>query len=233
MFGKLLLFNKLIRQHKTFSPETRDSWKYFSAWKKTLVKGKSSLDYGLPWFTFQAIEYSGNFLKPGMKVFEYGGGSSTQFFMNKKCEVFTAEHHKGWFLDLQKSFKDGPEWHGFLLEAVPGALGDDPANPLHYFSKDEEYKQMNFKAYASKIDEYPDASFDLVLVDGRARPSCIYHSVSKIKKGGLLIVDNTEREYYNEYFSRNFSSQFELVLDTFGPVPYTLWFHKTTIWKKK
>jgi hypothetical protein len=234
MLKNLLLFRKLIRQHKAETPETAQSWKYFSTWRQTLDKSKSSLDYGFPWFTFQAMEFINSRLKPGIKVFEYGGGSSTQYFIRKGGEVHTAEHHKGWFADLQKYFeKEGKSWFGFLLEAEAPATGSEPGNPLHYFSKDADYQSMNFKKYASKIDDYADQTFDIVLVDGRARPSCIYHSVPKVKSGGYLVVDNTERDYYTHYFEKNFSSQFVKELDVFGPVPYTEWFHKTTIWRKK
>lgn len=46
------------------------------------------------------------------------------------------------------------------------------------------------------IKKFPDNYFDIVLVDGRSRPSCLFHSLNKVKKGGLLVLDNAEREYY-------------------------------------
>jgi predicted O-methyltransferase YrrM len=55
---------------------------------------------------------------------------------------------------------------------------------------------MDFALYVKQIDEFPDEYFDIILIDGRARPSCIKRSVSKVKPGGLLILDNSEREYY-------------------------------------
>lgn len=55
---------------------------------------------------------------------------------------------------------------------------------------------MNFQRYASQIDKYPDQHFDLVIVDGRARPSCLMHGVPKVKVGGMLVLDNADRDYY-------------------------------------
>lgn len=55
---------------------------------------------------------------------------------------------------------------------------------------------FNFSAYVKAIEAYTDASFDLVIVDGRVRHSCITHAISKVKKVGLLLVDNADRNYY-------------------------------------
>ena len=50
--------------------------------------------------------------------------------------------------------------------------------------------------YASVIDRFPDGYFGLVFVDGRSRPSCVKHSIPKIKSGGFLILDDADRNYY-------------------------------------
>lgn len=236
MLQKALTLYREIRRHKSLTADSSQSWKYYSRWKKTLIEGKSSLDFGLPWFTFQAIDYIDQHLPEGARVFEFGGGGSTVFFQKKKCHVYTVEHHKEWFENISKSFQSTtPAWNGYLIEAEQGDLVAAPEieNPLHYTSDDEGYKTKNFKSYATKIDGFENGFFDLVLVDGRSRPSCVYHSIDKIKKGGYLVIDNSERDYYNAYFNANFASQFEKELDVFGPVPYITWFHKTTIYRKK
>jgi hypothetical protein len=237
MLEKLRTYNAQIRAFKTKTPGTADSYKYYKRWKKTLDRTKTSLDYGLPWFTFQAIDLVASILKPGMRVFEFGGGGSSVFFLNRNCEVYTVEHNVQWFSDIEKYVQHGPHaasWHGYLIEPAPGNLAEKPAigDPLHYHSKDADYASVNFKDYASRIDAFENSSFDLVLVDGRARPSCVYHAVSKIKSGGYLVLDNTERDYYLDYFNSHFAAGFTLQLDVFGPVPYIDWFHKTTVWKK-
>ena len=45
-------------------------------------------------------------------------------------------------------------------------------------------------AYARVLEEFPDASLDFVLVDGIFRNYCAVGSVSKVKPGGLIVVDN-------------------------------------------
>ena len=36
----------------------------------------------------------------------------------------------------------------------------------------------------------------MILVDGRARPAAIAHSIKKLAMQGILIVDNADRDYY-------------------------------------
>jgi predicted O-methyltransferase YrrM len=55
---------------------------------------------------------------------------------------------------------------------------------------------MQFRSYVEAIDAYPDASFDLVVVDGRARPSCLRQAIPKLRPRGLLVLDNSDRDYY-------------------------------------
>ena len=46
------------------------------------------------------------------------------------------------------------------------------------------------------ICDEPDASLDLVVVDGRARVECARRAMPKVKPGGLLLLDDTSRERY-------------------------------------
>lgn len=236
---------KLVRDFLKFKRESKiyktnpssNYWQYYTRWKNTLDKSKSSLYYQLPWINFQAISFLENILKSDFKVFEFGGGGSSLFFLIKGCELITVEHDEKWFTEISKEisnqhFKN--KWKGFLIKAEDANTNAnlDPKNPLDYSSSNTDFITARFVQYASKIDEVPDNSLDVVLIDGRSRPSCIYHSIRKIKQNGILIIDNTERDYYSDYFLKNFANQFTLLLDSYGPVPYITWFNKTSIWKK-
>jgi len=52
------------------------------------------------------------------------------------------------------------------------------------------------RPYAYVCDGFPDEHFDFVLVDGRDRVKCIERIHPKIKHGGILMLDNSEREEY-------------------------------------
>lgn len=60
----------------------------------------------------------------------------------------------------------------------------------------EQYFQS--RPYNQIIETYSDQYFDLILVDGRDRVKCVQSSITKLKSGGWLVLDNSEREYYDK-----------------------------------
>ncbi|MCC7232945.1 MAG: hypothetical protein IT242_08390 [Bacteroidia bacterium] len=172
-----------------------------------------------------------------MKVFEYGGGGSTLFFLSRMQinTVITAEHDGTWFHELEKTIRNLglSGWKGMYLPPENSASVADPSDPSGYISNHPDFRGMEFGKYARSIDAFDNNFFDLVLIDGRARPSCLFHAISKVKSGGLLILDNSEREYYTKNSQGRINTLFTVEMDGFAPVPYNDWFSKTTIWKKK
>jgi hypothetical protein len=73
----------------------------------------------------------------------------------------------------------------------------DMSDQDNYRSGRKENKEWEFTEYVRRIDSYPDESFDVILIDGRSRPSCIKHAICKLKVGGAIILDNADRERYN------------------------------------
>lgn len=205
------------------------TFKYYSRWKAYISEHRSSITDRQAWLTFPAIEFLDQHISHSDKIFEFGGGGSTLFFIDRAAEVITVEHNPEWFEKLSEVVKS-PKWVGNIIQPELGK-GGDRSNPDYYASDDPLFKGKSFNRYASYIDRFPDDYFDLVLVDGRARPSCIKHAVSKVKKGGYLVLDNAERRYYLSH-SRCYLSDFTLVLNKFAPAPYVQHFTQTNIWKK-
>lgn len=52
------------------------------------------------------------------------------------------------------------------------------------------------KPYHTVCDKFPQEFFDLIIVDGRDRVKCIEASIKVLKKGGILMVDDAQREKY-------------------------------------
>ena len=48
------------------------------------------------------------------------------------------------------------------------------------------------QSYSSSLSRFNDEYFDFGLVDGHFRMECIYNSLKKIKKNGILIIDNSD-----------------------------------------
>ncbi|MGF1534205.1 MAG: hypothetical protein ACFCUI_10915 [Bernardetiaceae bacterium] len=210
-------------------------------WRKQVLSGSSPLELSLPWVTVLSKNYMVDFLvrRPAAKVFEYGSGGSTLFFLRYAEQVVTVEHDRTWFDKVKSLLEQHPKrsnWEGFLFEPEKinsmNAKPADPSNPGDYYTQDEQYADCVFEQYAKQIDAYPDDFFDLVLVDGRSRPACVQHSLPKIRTGGWLVVDNAEREYYklNNLIKEE---EFNLFLDHHGALISLPQYTQTNIYVKK
>lgn len=208
--------------------------KYFPDWLKHLHPEKSSIGDNQPWLAFVSIEFLKRVLSDEMKVFEYGSGGSTLFWASRTAEVVSVEHDKKWFDRMSAELTKRKISNVFYIlaqaEEDPDYSNKNIANPEHYISLSNQFQGYKFEAYAKTIDTYEDHSFDVIIVDGRARPSCIRHSLPKLKKGGYLVVDNSERKYYLANFS--FDKHKWRKWTFYGAVPYNLDFSETTIFKK-
>jgi hypothetical protein len=236
MFEQYKIFKKELQRVRKEEPYYRSHgsvWKYFFTWKRLIAS--NSVKERLPWINFVVIDFLKKNIGSSSKVFEYGGGGSTLFFLDKGAEVTTCEHNEEWFKILTGKVGENKKWTPLFVEpeAANDFDADKAADPDKYFSTDKDFPGKSFRAYAASIDRYPDAYFDLVLVDGRARPSCIKHGIPKVKKGGYLVLDNSDRSYYIEYLKKTLEENFETVISYSAPTPFCGWFNRTTVWRKK
>jgi predicted O-methyltransferase YrrM len=215
-------------------PACLKNLRYFRRWHRSLFHGATPLSDEQPWITFDAIQYLEQNIKASHRVFEFGGGGSTLFFLKRCQEVVTVEHDADWFLRLEQRIENRQlkNWIGSLVEPEFGDLLESPnaSNPDHYSSG--SIGHVNFRKYASLIDYYPDEYFDVILVDGRSRPACIKHAVPKLKKGGFIVLDNADRTYYVGSEIEKILEKYSLVLSEKGPSPYVRFFTQTNIWGK-
>ncbi|HTI90994.1 MAG TPA: hypothetical protein VL727_10425, partial [Puia sp.] len=170
-------------------------FRHYSDWKIYNSPEKSSSMERLPWITFSAIDHLKKIVRPEMTVFEYGSGGSTLFWASRVKKIISVEHDKGWFERMRREMSDAvaAKVQYLLIEPVKDAhFGTKNfENPDDYISSGEHFAGKNFEAYVKSIDRYPDSHFDIIVVDGRARPSCIKHSIPKLKRDGWLVVDNS------------------------------------------
>lgn len=119
------------------------------------------------------------------------------FWMKLGARCTSVEHDPAWHAAVSRRLPDGSQVDYRLVQPeVLTGEDTDPSDPLAYGTADAALRRRTFRRYVSQIDEFPDGHFDVVLIDGRSRPSCVMHGASKVKTGGLLIVDNSEIEYY-------------------------------------
>lgn len=135
-------------------------------------RGRSTTTLRCPWLPFRLIDELESMVGPSSRVFEYGGGGSTLWFLDRGAEVVTVEHEPFWAARL-RSLVDSPRW--FLLER-----GSDDA----------------YATYVEAISDFPECSFDVVIVDGRERVRCAHRALPYVRPGGWLIVDDVDRTRY-------------------------------------
>ena len=196
---------------------------YFFKWIKYRNYNYSLLFKRIPWLNFESISFLEGYLKKEMKVFEFGSGGSTLFFSDRVNELVSIEHDQNWYdltnksiVDLKLTHVDYNHISPFFCENLNGLNCQDP---LNYISCNSEYKNYNFSQYVKAIDRFPDRYFDLVFIDGRARPSCILHSIKKVKKNGILFIDNTDRTYYLKGFPQLMDTKVWRKLNFVGHFP--------------
>lgn len=128
---------------------------------------------GAPWLTQEAIGFLQHNLRPGMVGFEWGSGRSTIWLAARVRRMVSVEHDRVWYETIRhKIAKLQPSLVDYRL--VPAdRLGD----------------------YARQIDEFPDDTFDFVLIDGEDREGCIRAAARKVRCGGFIILDNADYEF--------------------------------------
>jgi SAM-dependent methyltransferase len=145
-----------------------------------ILNGKSPLDLELPWFSYAAIDFLQDYLKPHMTVCEYGSGGSTLFFARRVKSVFSIEDNPHWFELVSRRLQQKCI-RNVTLQLCPF----DFKNPVDF----------EHSAYLNAI---PDEFFDVIVVDGSeewtpVRPICFAKAEGKIKPSGILVVDDSWR----------------------------------------
>lgn len=117
----------------------------------------------LPWYTYPAIEFLNRLDFSKSSVFEWGSGYSTLYWCNKAATIVSIEDNKLWFKKIFKLIKTN----------------------------------VNLKLIQEK-NKYIDSikktghKFDVIIIDGAYREKCITQSVKYLKKGGIIILDNSD-----------------------------------------
>lgn len=146
-----------------------------------------------PWLVRKSIEYIYSKRDVIKNILEFGSGAST-----------------AWFLDLFDanvvSIEDNQEWLNKIIDKIPKELKEKwkchlkPAKTIGSIRNwigINKHDNLFYDDYVNIIDEL-DITFDLILIDGKARNDCIKRSLKKLSKNGYFVIDNAERKQYEE-----------------------------------
>jgi len=146
-------------------------------------RAQAPLDLRVPWWPFIAVTGVASRLPVGARAFEFGGGGSTLWLQDQGVQVTTVEHDPEWHRALQRSL---PKPEDMIL-SQPGEAGAllTSLHPGKFFDD-----------YVATINGFQDGIFDLVILDGRVRVACGMAAMPKLRPGGMLLLDDSDRPKY-------------------------------------
>ncbi|HEY83015.1 MAG TPA: class I SAM-dependent methyltransferase [Dehalococcoidia bacterium] len=207
-----------------------DSLQSVHLWLRSLLPWHTPLSDEAPWIPFKARKWLESYLKPDMTVFEYGSGGSTIFLAQRAKELISIEHDKEWYNLVSSALrKKGISNCKYFLHEPEKIFGETPSYGCQSYTS-TRMKGFSLMNYVKSIERYQDGSFDLVIVDGRARASCVFHALNKIRDGGYLMLDNSARQEYDE--AKSLLADYKRT-DFSGLTPYSTSLSQTSVWEIK
>ena len=148
-------------------------------------------ELNVPWWTYSAVGAVDAWLvarSHPIRVFEYGSGASTVWLAQRADAVHSVEHDRAFAatFDPVLAAYDSVTLH--VVVATPDA------EPMIGSAK-EGHQGLDFADYVATIDEV-GGTFDLIVIDGRAREACLPRAVARLADDGLIVFDNSRRRRY-------------------------------------
>jgi hypothetical protein len=133
-----------------------------------------------PWLCPGTIHFCEQYFNRSAHGVEFGSGRSTRWFSKLTSNLTSIEHSKQWYNQVQQKLKEdginNVDYRFIPLE--------------HPQSEPEKQVYEPLPSYVAVLNEFDDKSLDFVIVDGHYRTNCIQQSISKIRSGGYLLVDD-------------------------------------------
>jgi predicted O-methyltransferase YrrM len=129
---------------------------------------------GLPWLSWPAVDFLKQHLQPGMRVLEFGGGGSTEFFLSRGCEVVTVERSMEWVDKISKRVDH---------------IGAAPRWRLTYVSE--------LAAPSDYFDSLRKGPWNVVLIDAEQRLECLEAARNSLTHDGVIVFDNADLDCYS------------------------------------
>lgn len=137
-------------------------------------KTKSSIDENgqpIPWVTYSFIDVIKERINNGHDILEFGSGNSTIFYAKNARSVYSVENDKEWF-----DRNAGLNLPNVQIVHCPVV-------------RDGDY---------SKSGVSTGRKFHIIIVDGRDRVNCCKQAIHSLTEDGVIVLDDSEREKYQE-----------------------------------
>lgn len=182
-------------------------------WQRSL-RGQESVDRDgvpVPWWTYAAARWIDLALTKDHRVFEFGSGSSTHWLAQRTASVHSVEHDAAWEAKVRETLPP----NATLTFAQHDGLDED--------GSDDD-------AYLAPLRDGSE-SYDLIVVDGMSRNACSRLAVDHITEGGLILLDDADREAYLPSHRSLTDAGFGRI-DFWGPQPGVGHFSTTSLFSR-
>ncbi len=125
----------------------------------------------LPWVTYSFIDFIGERLNKKMNLFEFGAGNSTFWYAKKVKSVYSVENDIEWFNHIKDKL---------------------PSNVFIY------HQELEYGGTYGNFPKILDKKFNIIIIDGRDRVNCMKNAINNLTNDGIIILDDAERDSYNE-----------------------------------
>lgn len=139
----------------------------------SLAEGRpvDSVANAIPWMNYNAIEFLDERLNKNLTLFEFGSGYSTYFYASRVKAVVSVEYDD--------------RWYQLVKLQVPSNV-------------DLVFQQEDTDNEYCRVIAGRGQKFDVVIVDGRDRVNCIKHSITALSDQGVILLDDSQRERYQD-----------------------------------
>jgi hypothetical protein len=225
-----------LREARRSGTPAAEALRNLPRWRASLRADRTPLRDRRPWLPFGVQDLLARELRADMRVCEYGAGGSTPFLLERAGELVTFDVDEHWAARvadaLPPSRARGWELEVAAPEPDPSTRPLDPSDPSAYVSASPAFLGFSFRRFAQLIDRFDADSFDVVLVTGRARPSCLLHALPKVRPGGMLVLDHAERSWYQPALRLASPDRWDRE-DHRGPGPYAPRFWDTAVLRRR
>jgi len=171
---------------------------------QNILSRRSPIELELPWFSYGAIDFLEKFLRPEMRVFEFGSGGSTIFFARRCANVKSVEDHPDWAARVRVRMAQ--------LGLTNFAITECPFD----FNNPAGFAESQY------LEQVRRDSYDVIVVDGAdndysIRPRCFGVAEDQVNPGGIIVVDDSWR--YRQLRETHRARRLE-IFETVGPARY-------------
>jgi predicted O-methyltransferase YrrM len=143
---------------------------------EALVARASGQPSSSPWMAPAAVRFLEAALGREQSLLEFGAGDSTSWFAERTGRVVSLETDPSWFDEVTENLRSRKISNCDLRKTNPEDL-------------------------LSVVRDLPDESYDVVVIDAldpdrRLRPALAQVSQSKVKPGGMILLDDSDRPEY-------------------------------------